>query len=467
MTVSLEKCFVEVDNKKIPALDPSLITQYKNISFESYIPYHVAISLLNSTPLDEQIKSRENYLKKQINNIKQLLQLNFSTFWNFVLNRKESKNEFFNSTLEVVNFVENYCRGCIEWMQNVKINRQKEKSSKEENWEYIDMPDNICNLEGELSQYIFLLVTRLSFLDENNKYNNTIVKENNSWSETTYQSNIKKFNIFSIPFLFDFINLYYESNKKIVKEILTRIIKIHPSFNNDIVQSVNLTTKLSNMLMSQATKLPILLMSADEQYQQLLGAVEEVVNIYAILLENIDNDIMKDILFKNISFIQSIISLYQIWCTIPNDNAIANQNSEDIYSVLIKKFKKTALNILFAHLKLNYFDKIARSDGQNEDKLLSELKNFLNEILDVSLLDSEEVVKKSIYMENSLYIVDFDICYGLVDELMELSNKNKKTSFKDIIKDIELLLSQSENQDTRVTLNPTHVNIIYIYIYNI
>lgn len=461
MALSLEKCFVEVNNKKIPALDPSLIKEYDNIKFDLYTPYHIAISLLNDIPLDEQIQNRENYLKNEINSIKLLLQLEFSKFWNFVLNKKEnSKNEIFSSTLVVINFIENYCRGCIEWMQTVKLNRYKEKSNKEdENWEYIEMPDNICNLESELSQYIFLLITRLSFLDDNNKYNdNKTSSDNNCWSEATYESNMKKYNIFSIPFLFDFINLYYDSNKRIVSDILSRLIKIHPKFIDDMQQSIKLTERISEMLIIQADNLPILLMSADDQYQQLLSAVEEVIYVYAVLLEHV-NSSMKNILFGETTFIKSLISLYQIWCGIPNENI--KKDSDDIYYTVIQKFKKNVLNLVFIYLKLNFFDEI-QSNEKEIKGISQELKDFLIEILDITSLNSEDdTIKKSIYMENSLFIVDFDITYGLVDEVKELDNKCKKVSFKDVIKNIEFILSQSENQDTRGSLNQNQVKFFF------
>ncbi|ORX59173.1 hypothetical protein BCR36DRAFT_343002 [Piromyces finnis] len=456
MTVSLEKSFVEVDNKKVPALDPTLIKKYSDISLDLYTPYHIAVTLLNNTPLDEQIKSREIYLNKQIGSIKQLLQMNFSTFWNFILNRKEkSNNDIYNSSLQVINFIENYCRGCIEWIQTVKINRQKEKNSQEENWEYIDMPDNICKLESELSQYIFSLVTRISFLEDNNKYNDSVSKENNSWSKQAYELNIKKYNIFSIPFLFDFINLYYESNTRVVREVLSQIINIHPSFNQDIKSSVQLTKKLSEMLTLQIKKLPILLMSADEQFQQLLSAVEEVVQIYSILLEIINNNAVQEVLFKDGSFIKSLILLYQVWCDVPNDSIKSNQGVNNVYMEIVKEFKETALHILFIHLKLNYFDKIM-SNIKESSQLCSGLKDLLIEILDITSENSDDAMKKSVYMENSLYIVDFDVRYGLVDELKELINKNQNASFKDIVKNIDLLISQSENQDTRSSINSTH-----------
>jgi len=341
-------------------------------------------------------------------------------------------------------------------MQTVKINRQKEKSNnnktEDENWEYIEMPDNICNLESELSQYVFLLITRLSFLDDNNKYNdNQTQKENNCWSEASYESNIKKYNIFSIPFLFDFINLYYESNKKIVSEILSRLIKIHPNFIENMQQSVKLTEKISAMLVAQADKLPILLMSADSQFQQLLSALEEVIHVYAVLLEHV-NPSMKNILFGEATFINSIIHLYQIWCATPNENV--NKDSNDVYHAIIQSFKKSVLNLVFIYIKLDFIDELQTKNEKEIKSLASELRNFLIEILDITTLDPEDdVIKKSTYMENSFFIVDFDVTYGLVDELKELENKYNNVSFKDTIKNIEFILSQSDNQDTRGSLN--------------
>jgi len=330
------------------------------------------------------------------------------------------------------------------------------KKSQEEVWEYIDMPDNICQLESELSQYLFSLVTRLSFLDDNNKYNNNADKENNSWSEQAYESNIKKYNIFSIPFLFDFINLYYDSNTRVVKEILSRIIKIHPTFHQDIKQSVQLTKKLSDLLSVQVKQLPILLMSADEKFQQLLSAVEEVVHIYTILLEGIDDDDNKiqEAFFKDNSLMKFLILLYQVWCDVPNDSVKTNQNSDDIYRNIVRKFKETSLHLLFIHLKLNYFDKII-SNVKASDTLCSKLKDLLNDLLDITSGDSDHIMKKSVYMENSLFLVDFDVRYGLVDELKELINQNQKSEFKGIAKNIDLLISQSENQNTRSSLNPS------------